>query len=221
MRFVCWLWRGNGFWKETARYDGRHVATLASMLRRHGGHELICIHDGGFELPRSVEGIHMPTRVRKLPDYLPKLWAWSPELHALIGERFASIDLDVVLLGDVAPLLAGPGVRMWGQGAARHEPYNTSLFVPGIGFGVWESYSPERLAAARAAAPYWTGDQSWVAHVLGPDMPTFGEADGVVRYRGGLHREAPPSGCKAMFFCWPMCPRTEAEHSEWVRREWL
>ena len=32
MRFVCSLWRGKGFWKEIAKYDGEDVKTLASML---------------------------------------------------------------------------------------------------------------------------------------------------------------------------------------------
>jgi hypothetical protein len=182
------------------------------------------VNDRSFgPLPDGVGDIRMPVAAWSLPDYLPKLWAWSPDLHILIGARFASIDLDWVGLGDVAPLLAGPDpVRMWGKGAARLEPYNTSLFAvePGFGHAVWRTSSPERVAEARAKAPYSTGDHSWVAHVLGPDLPTFGEADGIVRYRGGLHREAPPPGARALFFCGPFCPRTEAEHSEWVRREW-
>jgi hypothetical protein len=196
------------------------------MLRRHGGHGLTCVHDGSFRFPAGFESvalIRMPDAVAELPDYLPKLWAWSPEFHTIVGERFVSIDLDVVLLGEMVPLLFGPEpVRLWGHGAARLEPYNTSLFAlePGFGHAVWESYTSEGLAAARAKAAYWTGDQSWVAHVLGPDLPTFGEADGVIRYRPTLHRQGAPAGALAMFFCGPFDPRSEAEHSEWVRREW-
>jgi len=221
MQFVCLLWRGRGFWKDTAAYDASHVAVLASMLRRHGGHKLTCIHDGSFTMPEGVEGLQMPAIVAALPDYLPKLWTWSPELHERIGERFASIDLDVVLLGDVAPLLTGPEpARLWDE--ARLEPYNTSLLVvePGFGHAVWESYSPQALASARRTAAYWTGDQSWVAHVLGPGRATFGQRDGIYRYRGSLHQQAAPAGALAMFFCGPMCPRTEGKKSEWVKQAW-
>jgi hypothetical protein len=222
MRFVTFLWRGRGFWTRTATYGPEHVKRLASMLARHGGHCLSCIHDGSFgSMPGNWDMIRMPEHVAGLPDYLPKLWAWSPELHDWIGERFVSIDLDVVVLGDVAPLLAGPErVRLWDS--AKGEPYNTSLFVvqPGAGQEVWSTYTPERLAAVRAAAPRWTGDQSWVAHVLGPGQPTFGERDGVIRYRRDMRRVAPPRGTRAAFFCGPMSPDTEARCSEWVAREW-
>jgi hypothetical protein len=221
MKFVCWLWRGRGFWKRTATYDGHDVAVLASMLKRHGGHELICVHDGNFVIPTCIWQMPMPSNVAALPDYLPKLWAWSPEFHAVVGERFASIDLDVVLLGDVAHLLSGPEpVRLWDS--AVNESYNTSLFAiePGFGHQVWNSYVPESLAAARDRAVYWTGDQSWVAHVLGPGMPTFSESDGVIRYRPQLHRDAPPPGALAVFLCGPRSAETESEHSEWVRKHW-
>jgi hypothetical protein len=163
----------------------------------------------------------MPPAVMGLPDYLPKLWAWAPEFHERIGERFASIDLDVVLLGDVAPMLTGPEpVRFWDR--AHLEHYNTSLFVvePGFGHPVWETNPPARAAAARAAAAYWTGDQSWVGHVLGGGLPTFGERDGIINYRPNLHRDAHPTGALAMFFCGPRCPKTESEHSEWVKQHW-
>ena len=221
MRFVCWLWRGREFWKRTATYDAGHVAVLRGMLWRNGDHKLSCVHDGNFEIPFGVEGILMTDAVAALPDYLPKLWAWSPELHGRIGERFASIDLDVVLLGNVAPLLSGSDpVRLWDE--ARREPYNTSLFAvePGFGHEVWKSYTPERAAAARAKASYWTGDQSWVAHVLGPGLSTFGERDGIYRYRGGVHQHSPPAGALAMFFCGPIDPKTEREKSAWVAQAW-
>jgi hypothetical protein len=191
------------------------------MLKRHGGHELIVVHDGNFAIPTCIWQAQMPAHVAALPDYLPKLWAWSPEFHEIVGERFASIDLDVVLLGDVSPLLKGTEpVRLWDS--ARHEPYNTSLFAlePGFGHEVWTKYLPESLSSARDRAVYWTGDQSWVAHVLGPGMPTFGERDGVFRYRASPHRVSPPAGALAMFFCGPMCPLTERENSEWVRQAW-
>lgn len=215
MKFVCWLWRGKGFWKTVARYDEGHVRTLASMLERHGGHDLVCVQDGSFDLPGSII---MPEHVRSLPDYLPKLFAWSPEFHDLIGERFASIDLDVVVTDDLGPLVDGnePFV-IWDR--ANQEPYNTSLFAlePGFHNQVWTGLTPERIADARKHAAYWTGDQSWVAHVLGPDEPTFGEVDGVIQYRPTKHRSAPPAGMKAAFLCGPYEPRSESLHSEWMK----
>lgn len=222
MDFVCTLWRGTGFWKRTATYGPQHVERLAAMLARHGGHALTVVHDGNFELPAGVRSVRMPAAVAELPDYLPKLWLWSPDLaDAMDVDRFACVDLDVVILDDLAPVLATANhIRLWD--AAVGEPYNTSLFTltPGHGHQVWWRYSDAALAGARARAKRWTGDQSWVAHILGWGMPTFGEATGVFRYRPTKHRQAPPRGARAAFFCGPFCPQTESEHSEWVRANW-
>lgn len=218
MRFVCWLWRGNRFWKKTARYDERHVNVLASMLKRHGGHSLTCVQDGTFSVPGSIV---MPARVTALPDYLPKLYGWSGEFHSLIGERFASIDLDVVVTGDLGPLLSGKEpLRIWDK--AKQELYNTSLFAiePGFGNEVWDRLSQKAVAKARASAEYWTGDQSWVGHVLGPRQSTFGERDGVVQYVPSQHRNQQPNGMLAAFMCGPFEPAKEAERSEWVKAAW-
>lgn len=191
------------------------------MLKRHCDAELVCVHDGNFWFPPNVNRIRMPDEVAALPDYLPKLWAWSRDFHSIIGQRFASIDLDVVLLGDFRPLLStNDPILIWD--AAKGEPYNSSLFAlePGSGTEVWNRLSPAAVEEAKRTAGYWTGDQSWVAHVLGDGVQTFGEADGVIRYRPSLHRYAQPEG-KAVFFCGPYDPMTERGDSEWIDRNWL
>lgn len=163
----------------------------------------------------------MPARVTALPDYLPKLYGWSGEFHSLIGERFASIDLDVVVTGDLGPLLSGKEpLRIWDK--AKQELYNTSLFAiePGFGNEVWDRLSQKAVAKARASAEYWTGDQSWVGHVLGPRQSTFGERDGVVQYVPSQHRNQQPNGMLAAFMCGPFEPAKEAERSEWVKAAW-
>ena len=53
MHFVCWLWRGRGFWKRTMQYGPGHVRVLASMLQRHGGHRHACITDDSARLARE------------------------------------------------------------------------------------------------------------------------------------------------------------------------
>lgn len=223
MRFVCFLWRGRAFERPVARYGVEHVAVLASMLRRHGGHSLTCVHDG-VDLPEGVDGIRMPDAVAALPDYIPKVWAWSPELHAHFTDRIAFIDLDVVILGDLAPALdmegIGDDVLLWDS--AVGEPYNTSLFalVPGAYQDVWTSLTPGRLDLAKRQATRWTGDQSWVAFVLNLTRPTFGEDTGVIRYRRSLHRNAPPPGTRAAFLCGPSEPITESQKSTWIARHW-
>ena len=232
MRFVTTLWNGHAFWKPVVKYSVEHVERLASMLNRHGGHKLTVVHDGTFDLPRQVDAIRMPDEVASLPDYQPKLWLWSRELGETIGERYAAIDLDVVVLADLAPMLAAnrriPHVPLAIWDEAVGEPYNTSLFAvePDYARAVWTTFAadPRRLQIAAANATRWTGDQSWVAHVIqSRDLikpMTFSERDGVLRYRGRRDEAGVPEGTKAVFFCGPMCPKTVGETVPWVRACW-
>ena len=187
------------------------------MLQRHGGHSLTCINDGTFKIPAGVSSIIMPAKVAALPDYLPKLWAWSRQLHNIVGERFASIDLDVVIAGDLAPILQGGPLRIWNH--AKLELYNSSLFAldPGYGNQVWDRLTPADLQRARQAAAYWTGDQSWIGYVLGRGCSTFSEAEGVIQYRPKFHRQAMPRGMLAGFLCGPYEPMSEAEKCPWLK----
>lgn len=221
MIFVCWLFHGRRFDRSRVmRYQPEHVRVLASMLRRHGGHDLVCVTDQAAEVGQhsGVRVIDMPAEVSALPRYYPKLWAFSREFGKQIGQRFASIDLDVVITGDLAAVLEPfREFGVWDQ--ARGEHYNTSLFVlePGARAEVWEQFDLDATAQAEANASRWTGDQSWVGHVLGADQPTFSEAVGVIQYRPSLHREARPANCLAAFMCGPYIPDIEAKQSAWVR----
>lgn len=224
MIFVCWLFQGHGFdRRRVMSYGPEHPRVLASMLRRHGGHELICVTDQGAAVRAAgVTTVALPPEVAALPRYYPKLWAFSREFGDFIGERFVSIDLDAVVVGDLAPVLdtAHPFL-VWDQ--ARGEPYNTSLFAlePGARAQVWERFTVEAAAEAELLAGFrWTGDQSWVGWALGGAEATFGEGAGVLQYRPSRHRAAPPEGARAVFLCGPYRPDLEAQESAWIAESW-
>lgn len=216
MRFVCSLWQGKGFWKGVAKYDAADVAYLAKALARYG-HTLTCITDDPIEVENQamVQAIAMPPDVAALPDYQPKLWMWSPKLHAFIGEPFAHIDLDCVILDDPAAVFH-PKHKLQFWDWAKKEPYNTSLvyITPGHGCAVWENR--HRIEEAKADWEYWTGDQSLVGWTLGPNEWTFGPDQGIVNF--SLLREmTAPKGAKVVFFCGPKKPRGWADQVKWIR----
>jgi hypothetical protein len=99
MLFVCFLWRGHGFWKDTASYGSRHVSVLASMLRRHGGHELVCVTDRPGEVPEGMRAIAMPDEVAALPNYLPKLRPGHRGGTEPVGQRGVALMADPIFPG--------------------------------------------------------------------------------------------------------------------------
>ena len=222
MKFVCWLFRGNGFNRsKVMSYTPEHVRVLQAMLERHGGHELICITDQGREVSNAgVKVMDMPEEVSGLPIYYPKLWAFSETFGAAMGERFASIDLDVVLTGDPASVFPDTDFAIWDQ--AKGELYNSSLFAlePGARKEVWDRFTPEAAERAKTNAMRWTGDQSWIGEVLGDGEETFSQDDGIIQYRPSLHRERPAGNGIAYFFCGPMRPDTESVASPWIRNHY-
>lgn len=218
MRFLCSLWRGRGFWKGVAKYDESDVAYLANALERYG-HTLTCITDEPIEVENQarVQTIAMPPEVAKLPDYQPKLWIWSPELHEQIGEPFAHIDLDCVILADPAKVFHPKHpLQFWDW--AKKEPYNTSLvyIMPGHGNEIWVNRG--RIEEAKKNWPYWTGDQSLVGWTLGLGQHTFGPADGIVNFSTVTTSfKEPPRGARVVFFCGPLKPRDWADKVKWVK----
>jgi hypothetical protein len=243
------LYRGRDFAKAHASYDVQDVLDLQHMLHQNGGHTLQCVTDGTFDIPADIPQIIMPPDVTALPDYLPKLWLWSSEFHAQQTSRQQVIvfcDLDCIVLRDPAELVQDvDDLRIWDW--AKDELYNTSFFVLGVGCHneVWDRRG--QVNAAKAAAKYWTGDQSLVGYVLGPGMPVF--EGGIDHFRKSKHiavrepkrdrREAKhrrvcagngedPASARSggysvapdaalVFFCGPAKPRDFINEVHWIR----
>jgi len=231
-------WQGHGAFKHGTsqpRYVLEHVQVMASMLARHGGHKLTCVTDDPAAVRAAgIHAISMPPEVRKLPTFLPKLWLWSEELGQEIGERYACIDLDALVLADLAPLLYKAEMVIWNW--CGGEYYNTSLFAldPGCRSRVWSEFSMEAMERAkkdwlhrqivdgigRHRSTVWTGDQSWVSWLLGPGEATISPAGAVRQFRHVDDAAAKPPGVRVFFFCGPMCPQSVARDVPWVAREW-
>ena len=191
MLFTTMLYQGHGFEKSSVAYDVRDVLDLQHMLHQHGGHELQVVTDGAFDIPCDIHQILMPVAICFLPNYLPKLWLWSSEFHDRIEDQLAFLDLDCVVLKDPAPLVKmakDDDLRIWDW--AKDERYNTSFFVlrKGCHNKVW--WRRSEIEGAMRDASRWTGDQSFVGYVLGPDQPVYTLEDGVTPFR--KQHYAPP-----------------------------
>ncbi|MEJ2125545.1 MAG: class I SAM-dependent methyltransferase [Alphaproteobacteria bacterium] len=217
MRFVCFLWRGKAFWKDVAKYGEEDVAYVSRALRRYG-HSLTCVHDGTFDIAQyGIPEIIMPEFVASMPDYMPKLWLWSVDFQERIGEPFAFIDLDCVIIDDPAAVFdTKHRLNFWDW--AKDEPYNTSLvyITPYTGNNVWLNRG--RVAEAKRNWKYWTGDQSLVGWTLGEGLHTFGEAEGVVQFRKETMSDAKPNA-RVIFFCGPRGPRDVMASVPWLKEE--
>lgn len=203
------LWDGDPADRETS-YGTEHVLALREMVQRHlPDATFTCLSDWHIA---GVNTRFIPQEARKLGERYPKLWLWSRE--ADLG-RFLYLDLDCVLLGDLGPLVdRDEPVVLWEDPSSRPRSvrYNTSMMLMDSGARpeVWEGYD------GRKAGGLGT-DQAWVRTSLGPDVPTWGPADGVVSYK--RHCQDGPGDARAVFFHGRPKP-WDLEVGHWARAAW-
>lgn len=182
---LCWLFKGFGITsggKEVRRdYTAEHVNRFADQITRRSSIPLrvVCVTD----MPTGIhcDVIPMP-RGLNWPKAYRKLWAFSREAAALLPGRIFVSDIDVEVVGDIAPLLDRSEALVAWQDAA-HPPGRLSsgnyLLTAGSHPEVWENFSFEAMADARLWHEQKFGrmtgsDQAWMSYALRHGVATFG-----------------------------------------------
>lgn len=195
---MAWLWSQPG---GRTKFTADHVNIWAAMVRRHVTipHRIACVTDTPDDIDSSVEIItpphefedwRIPSWGEGRPQCLRRISMFRRDAGAIFGERFACMDLDVIVSNSLDEILSAPEDFRMCQGTANGRPYNGSLIVMTAGARpkVYESFT---LEGAIAAGERFVGsDQAWIAHCLGPNEATFGLDDGVQMSTGWFNPEA-------------------------------
>jgi hypothetical protein len=198
-------------------------------------HRFICVTDDPTGLDASVEVVPLWRDYIDVPSphgmgqpacYV-RLKAFAPEMRAVLGERFVSIDLDVMVTADLSPLWdRTEDFLIWHH---RHPSpgtngpntyYNGSMWMLTAGSHpeVWERFTGESSAKEAYSAGHHGSDQGWMSYTL-PKAPGWQERDGVYAYSYGIRgaREL-PKGTRLVSFHGPLKPwDAEAQKVPWVR----
>jgi hypothetical protein len=194
--FVCFKWRPRSEYRS--KFDHKTVNVLYSMLRRHylKPFELVCVTDdpaGIVSQVRVVElwsdhaGVMSPHGVA-YPSCYRRLKMFSREAREILGARVCSIDLDVVICGEITELFdVDVDFKIYGDTAVG-TPYNGSLIYhwPGSRTQLWEKFDPRTSPQIGRKLKYIGSDQAWIATCLGPHEAKFTKADGVYSYRNEI-----------------------------------
>lgn len=233
LTFVTWLWKSPKAYRS--HFTPAHVNTLQAMVARHypAPHRFCCVTDQTQGLAAEVEvippwndfiAIPSPSGGRN-PSCYRRLRAFHPDIGATFGDRFVSVDLDVVVTGDLRPLVdrTEPFV-IWGDTNPRTF-YNGSLFLleAGARRQVWDTFDPVRSPAAAKRAGHFGSDQGWISHCLGPKEPTWTTADGVYSYQKhiGPHGNKLPANARIVIFHGHLDPwMPAAQRFPWVQEHY-
>jgi hypothetical protein len=168
------------------------------MVARHypAPHRFVCVTDypDGLDpeiavIPdwKDFATVASPAGGRN-PSCYRRLRAFHPEIGDVFGPRFVSLDLDVVITGDLAPLWDRPeDFVIYGDTNPRTF-YNGSMFLLTAGARpqVWTRFDPRTSPRQSAAAGHHGSDQGWLSHCLGPHEAKWTRADGVYSFRNDI-----------------------------------
>lgn len=233
LTIVCWKWKPLEGYRSTYAPETVHV--LRSMVARHypDPHRFVCVTDD----PEGLDGIEtiplwsdlsdLPhPHSHRHPSCYRRLKAFAPEMRSVFGERFVSVDLDCVILGDLRPLWNRPEPFVGLAGSNDASTYNGSMFLmtAGARAQVWRDFNPAYSPFNAKKAGHYGSDQAWISLCLGPDEPRWTTADGVYSFRLHIAREPGmpvPKDARVVFFNGKKDPWSpELRGLKWVEKNW-
>lgn len=188
---VTWFWMSPKGYRST--FGAARVNALFRMVRRHYPHPLRCIcvtdHPQGIDADieivpdwRDFERVPALSK-RGDPSCYRRLRAWHPDVGTEFGQRFVTLDLDVVIVRDVAPLWNRAEDCVLLRDARHKRQYNGSMVMLKAGArpSVWSDFNPERSPRIAKDAGYLGSDQAWISYRL-PREATWSAHDGVFSF---------------------------------------
>lgn len=231
MTFVTWKWSRPGY---RSTFTGAHVNRLAAMLARHYArpHRVVCVTNDAAGIDPAV--VIVPDRADFAdipsvhgganPSCFRRLRMWHPDAAQWFGERFASLDLDLVITRDVT------GIFDRGEDfVAYRDPYyprqyNGSLMLLRAGArpDVWEAFDPDRSPQIARGVGFVGSDQAWIS-LRAFGAPTWSEEDGIYSYRRDIEPRggALPADARIVVMHGNTDPWSPAAQAlPWVREHW-
>lgn len=192
---MTWLWDQRD---GRVRFMAQHVNIWAAMIRRHCSLdlELACVTDIPEGIDPSIRIIAPPDFHQGLttsrwrggrPSCYRRISLFSPEAADIFGaERFVSMDLDVVIGGNIDAIWDRPEdfVINGPSNKGKRFRYNGGMLMMKAGSRrcVFDEFTPEK--AEEASRRFVGSDQAWISFSLGDGEAIWTEDDGVVRFNG-------------------------------------
>lgn len=193
LKIVTWKWKSvDKSLKKRDEFNSVHVNTMYSMLQRHlhMPFEMVCITDDPTDIHPQIRCVPLWRDYRRVGGCFRRLRIFSDEMKHIIGARFASIDLDAVIVDDVTPIFSRTeNFIIWGE-HYRDTPYCGSLMMMNAGCraGVWESFKLEKYPSnIRGRWPKGT-DQFHISRCLYPEEVMWTSEDGVYNFNHTIRR---------------------------------
>jgi hypothetical protein len=230
--FVCWRWKPNVGYRST--FPPSTVYALREMITRHyhAPFRFVCVTDQPEKLP-GIETVKLWDDFAGLksniggsyPSCYRRLKLFAADAGETFGPRMVSIDLDMVITGDITPLFDRPeDFAIWGESDFRTQSYNGSLWMirAGTRTKVWDQFTNDSPQIASRAGSKGS-DQGWMNYILGPHEATWSRKDGVYSFRKHISKDGYrlPKDARVVAFHGKTDPWDyRAQQIPWVRQHY-
>lgn len=188
---TTWLWQAPGY---RSSFTWSAVTTLAGMVRRNypHPHRFVAISnlpdapDGLEVLPDTLDFADLPSpHGGNNPSCYRRLRLFRPDIGAVLGPRIVSLDLDVVITGDLTPLWHREEDLVLYKDPGKRGGYCGSMLLLAAGCRpeVWTRFDAMSSPQQALVAGNFGSDQGWISHVLGPKEAVWTPTDGVYSFR--------------------------------------
>jgi hypothetical protein len=187
---LTWLWRQEGV---RVSYTAEHVNIWADMVRRNLSmkHKISCVTNMPEGIDSSINIIPLPTEFADVkpawgphkPNCFRRLAMFRKDAAKTFGKRFLCMDLDCVIAGPLDPLFDRKEDLVLFEGTDPSRPYNGSMMLITAGCRPQLYDDFDQAGADVSGAKFHGSDQAWIAHKLGWNEATWGEADGVWHWK--------------------------------------
>lgn len=233
---ITWKWTPRAGYRSS--YGPETVNTLAAMVRRHFSQPVrfICVTDDAKGIDPRVEVIpafddfkDVPSpHGGKNPSCYRRLRMFHPDAAQWFGQRFVSLDLDVVITNDLTPLWhRDEDIVLWGD--TNPQPgshYNGSMILLTAGARpfLWTDFNPAISPAQTLKAKAWGSDQGWLSYRLGGGEAKWSKADGVYSFRNHMRTNPKhlPDNARLVVFHGEQDPwKAQAQALPWVQKHYV
>lgn len=194
---VFWLW---GDENSTRSFEPEHVNVVARSISRTASEPLriVCVAERNVGFDSGVEVFPMPLEASRLgairspegqrfPSCYRRLWMFSEAAKAL-GDYVLLLDIDLVVLGDLAPLfdtskefIGWRPYRDWGR--QKRVGGGIYMLKTGSRTEVWTSFTGYRSIQEARAAGFRGSDQAWMSYRLAETAHLYGRGAGIYSVR--------------------------------------
>jgi len=232
---VTFKWKNNkeGYQlKNPVEYSSNHVNILYNSIKRNTTvpFKFICVTDDSTGINSNIKIIPLWNKCINLGGCYNRLFMFSKEMRSLFGERFISIDLDTVIVGNIDHILNKPGEfvinAFTGKNNNLDQVYNGALILMNSGSReqVWNDFdfinSARMLDQLKQQKKLVGSDQAWIQYKLGPNELVFTEKDGIYDWSLLGKDKKLPDNASIVFLHGKRDPQIEKDNIPWVKEHW-